>query len=76
MSLSELSEYLAVRIGFYEKDFLKLPRSGVDSQYVPFITIEHLSSKEGHKNKKKLLAEVLLNPRDFNFGELETYDCR
>lgn len=76
VSLSELSEYVAIRVGFYEKDAANMSRSVMDSQYVPFITVEHYSSKDGQKNKKKILAETLLSPHDSNFGELETYNLK
>ena len=65
-----------MRIGFYEKDFSALNRGITDNQYVPFISVEHMSSKEGQKTTKKVLAEVLLRPQDFNFGEVDTFDCR
>lgn len=76
MNLSELSEYLAVRVGFYEKDFSNMTRSVLDSQFVPFITVEQLSTKDSQKAKKRVLGELLLNPNDFNFGELETYNLK
>lgn len=76
MTLADLSEYLAVRIGFYEKDCIGSEKMFSDNQFIPFITVEHFSSKDGLKNKRRILAETLLNPVDFNFGELETYDLR
>lgn len=47
-----------------------------DNQYIPFVTIEHISNKDDSKAKKRVIGEVLLNPHDFNFGELETYELR
>ena len=76
MTLQDLPEYLTVRVGFFEKDCTGPDKVLTDNQFIPFVTIEHHSNKEDQKVKKRILAEVLLNPHDFNFGELETYDLR
>lgn len=71
-----------MKIGFFEKN-AKSGSEGpqyADCHYLPYASIEYFTTKETinkpSANKKKVLVEKLLNPSDFNFAELETYNCR
>lgn len=68
----ELSDYLAVRVGFYEVDSRVNVDGDLDLNYKPYLIVEQVSSKNGSP-KRHLLAEKMLSSRDFNFAEQDSY---
>jgi len=68
VSLSDLTEYVAVRVGFYEQGSSK----GRVLEYCPFISVETCSESKG----RRTLQEKILSLDEHNFAEVDTYKLK
>lgn len=79
--MSDLSEYIAVKVGFLERDITKASSLSTE-KYYPFILVEYYSAsgklmKAGQAIKSKvILASRVLDLLEVNFSEQEIYKIR
>lgn len=72
LSILDLNDYLAVRTGFVIRTS---SNPNVPFQYLHFISVEMVSSKEGPTKEKKTFVFEKINP-SWEFHEGETIHCQ
>lgn len=83
-NLQEIPEYIAIKIGFLERDITKTDSLSTD-KYYPFVLVEYYSSVrtdveqiggEGGRKKARIIGERVLDSSDFNFREQDHFSLR